>query len=117
MFTMPEKFSIQGMASASPITSNILLQNFFLNIQRVLNHFPSHRELTRKDLLVKNVKKFTKELEKIKDPLVAKDEDDEYIHLNFLPKTYILPAEYSLFVEEFHRTPSVTWIVKPAGRA
>ena len=83
----------------------------------MLNHFPLHRELTRKDLLVKNMKRFKKELEKAKDPLAAKDENDEYIHLNFLPKTYILPAEYSLFVEEFHRNPSVTWIVKPSGRA
>ena len=63
------------------------------------------------------MKRFKKELEKAKDPLAAKNENDEYIHLNFLPKTYILPAEYSLFVEEFHRAPHITWIVKPAGRA
>jgi len=63
------------------------------------------------------MKRFRKELEKAKDPLAAKDENDEYIHLNFLPRTYILPAEYSLFVEEFHRNPHITWIVKPSGRA
>ena len=37
--------------------------------------------------------------------------------MGFLPKSYSLPAEYSLFVEEFHRRPNQTWIVKPAGRA
>jgi tubulin polyglutamylase TTLL1 len=63
------------------------------------------------------MKRFRKELEKNKDPLAAKDEDGNYIHLDFLPKTYVLPAEYSLFVEEFHRNPHMTWIVKPSGRA
>jgi len=67
--------------------------------------------------LVKNVKRYIKELEKNKDPLVLRNENDEYVHLSILPKTYVLPAEYSLFVEEFHRNPNNTWIVKPAGRA
>ena len=66
---------------------------------------------------MKNFKRFKRELEKANDSLAQKDENDEYIHLNFLPRTYILPAEYSLFVDEFHRNPHVTWIVKPSGRA
>ena len=40
-----------------------------------------------------------------------------YIYLDFIPQTYILPADYNLFVEEFRRNPSSTWIVKPAGKA
>lgn len=31
--------------------------------------------------------------------------------------TYILPADYSLFVEEFRRSPNCTWIMKPAGKS
>ena len=36
---------------------------------------------------------------------------------DFVPSTYILPSDYSMFVEEFKRRPTVTWIMKPVGRA
>jgi tubulin polyglutamylase TTLL1 len=29
-----------------------------------VNHFPNHYELTRKDLIVKNIKKYRKEMER-----------------------------------------------------
>ena len=29
-----------------------------------MNHFPNHYELTRKDLVVKNIKKYRKEMER-----------------------------------------------------
>ena len=31
--------------------------------------------------------------------------------------TYLLPADYSLFVEEFRRYPNAMWIMKPSNRA
>jgi hypothetical protein len=31
---------------------------------RIINHFPNHLELTKKDLMVKNIKRYKKELEK-----------------------------------------------------
>ena len=34
-----------------------------------------------------------------------------------MPATYSLPADYSLFVEEFRRSPASTWIMKPARGA
>ena len=86
-----------------------------LNDNQIINHFPNHYELTRKDLMVKNIKRYRKELDKDSHPLSAKDELGNYIYLDFLPQTFILPGEYSLFVEEFHRNPNPTWIVKPAG--
>ena len=40
-----------------------------------------------------------------------------YIYvLDFIPVTYLLPADYNIFVEEFRRNPSYTWIMKPAGK-
>ena len=65
--------------------------------------------------MVKNIKRYRKELEKDNNPLSNKDEFGNYLFLDFMPQTFILPGEYSLFVEEFHRNPNSTWIVKPAG--
>ena len=36
--------------------------------------------------------------------------------VDFIPVTFMLPADYNLFVEEFRRHPSFTWIVKPASK-
>ena len=47
----------------------------------MINHFPNHYELTRKDLMVKNIKRYRKELEKENNPLAEKDENGRYIHL------------------------------------
>ena len=35
-----------------------------LGEHQLINHFPNHYELTRKDLMVKNIKRFRKDLEK-----------------------------------------------------
>jgi len=88
-----------------------------LNDYQLINHFPNHYELTRKDLMVKNIKRYRKELEKEFNPLGTRDKDGTYIYLDFIPQTYILPADYSLFVEDFHKNPNNTWIVKPAMRS
>jgi hypothetical protein len=75
-----------------------------------INHFRNHYELTRKDLLVKNLKRMKRQLERT-------DTHAEANKYSFFPATFVLPAEYGLFVEEFKRTPGVTWIMKPVGRA
>ena len=31
--------------------------------------------------------------------------------------TYLLPADYTLFVEEFRRNPYAMWIMKPTSRS
>lgn len=43
-----------------------------LTDHQVINHFPNHYELTRKDLMVKNLKRYKKELEK-NEHYLAKD--------------------------------------------
>ncbi|KAG0560721.1 hypothetical protein KC19_9G007800 [Ceratodon purpureus] len=91
------------------------------------NHFRNYYELTRKDLLIKNLKRMKKNLEREGQVVEA----GKY---NFFPQTYALPAEYGLFVEEFKRTSpnqNLTklpkgsrslqevgvWIMKPVGKA
>ncbi|XP_027810405.1 polyglutamylase complex subunit TTLL1 isoform X1 [Marmota flaviventris] len=88
-----------------------------LSDDQIVNHFPNHYELTRKDLMVKNIKRYRKELEKDGSPLAEKDENGKYLYLDFVPVTYMLPADYNLFVEEFRKSPSSTWIMKPCGKA
>ncbi|XP_065780206.1 polyglutamylase complex subunit TTLL1 isoform X2 [Muntiacus reevesi] len=88
-----------------------------LSDDQIVNHFPNHYELTRKDLMVKNIKRYRKELEKEGSPLAEKDESGKYLYLDFVPVTYMLPADYNLFVEEFRKSPSSTWIMKPCGKA
>jgi tubulin polyglutamylase TTLL1 len=80
---------------------------FRLNDMQLLNHFPNHFELTRKDLMVKNIKRYLKDISK--DPTVPIPE--------FVPVTYMLPADYTLFVEEFRRYPNAMWIMKPTARS
>ena len=86
-------------------------------MSRLINDFPNHQELTRKDFMVKNIKRFRKEMEKENSPLAEKDEQGNYLYLDIVPLTYQLPQDYNLFQEEFKRGPEVTWIMKPANRA
>ncbi|KAJ2946078.1 hypothetical protein O0L34_g4997 [Tuta absoluta] len=96
-----------------------------MNDNQLINHFPNHYELSRKDLLVKNIKRYRKELEREMSPLAEKMEiplangqvGTRYKHLDFIPITYILPADYNLFVEEYRKSPQSTWILKPCGKS
>lgn len=59
----------------------------------MINHFPNTYELTRKDLLVKNIKRYRKELERDGNPLAERgDTPARYLHLDFVPITFVLPA-------------------------
>jgi tubulin polyglutamylase TTLL1 len=58
--------------------------------------------------MVKNIKRYLKDLSR--DPLAV-------IPADFVPVTYLLPADYTLFVEEFRRNPNAMWIMKPTSRS
>mmetsp|Transcript_44755 Transcript_44755/g.103521 ORF Transcript_44755/g.103521 Transcript_44755/m.103521 type:complete len:468 (+) Transcript_44755:112-1515(+) len=75
-----------------------------------VNHFLNHFELTRKDLLVKNMKRMRRACEK--DGRL--EEAQKY---NVCPMTFVVPQEYNMFVDEFKKTPGCTWIMKPVGRS
>jgi len=77
--------------------------------QRV-NHFRNHYELTRKDLLVKNMKR----LRRMHEKEGRLEEAQKY---NVCPTTFVVPQEYNMFVEEFKKHPGSTWIMKPVGRS
>ncbi|XP_048873581.1 probable tubulin polyglutamylase TTLL9 isoform X1 [Brienomyrus brachyistius] len=73
-------------------------------------HFRNYYELTRKNLMVKNLKRYRKTLEREVGHMEAAKCD-------FFPCTFELPSEYHLFVEEFKRNPKSTWIMKPVARS
>ncbi|XP_061486802.1 probable tubulin polyglutamylase TTLL9 isoform X6 [Rhineura floridana] len=73
-----------------------------------ISHFRNHYELTRKNYVVKNLKRFRKQLERDAGKLEA-------MKCDFFPKTFEMPSEYHLFVEEFRKNPGITWIMKPDG--
>jgi tubulin polyglutamylase TTLL1 len=66
-----------------------------LSENQIINHFPNNFELTKKDSMVKNIKRYRKELEKDKSRLV----NSKYQYVDFLPVTYTLPGDYNLFAE------------------
>lgn len=104
--------NVQSIRSVFSVDSGYRLQD-----DQIINHFPNHMELTRKDLMVKNIKRYRKELDKENSPLTERDENGRFVHLDFIPQTYMLPADYNLFVEEFRKNPNTTWIMKPCGKA
>ena len=67
--------------------------------------------------MVKNIKRYRKEMDKSSDPIAEKDDFGNYLHLDIIPITYILPGDYTLFQEEFKKNGNSMWIMKPCGRA
>jgi len=89
---------------------------------QVVNHFPNHYELTRKDLMARNIKRYRKDFGKLQNDAAADDRlgGDKLLDelpQEWVPTTFALPNDYALFVEEFRRDPSATWIAKPTGKA
>src|SRR3989338_8793153 len=92
---------------------------------RIINHFPNHYELTRKDSMVKNLKRYKKETEKTEELIHLTNalNNPNYVApprrnvMDYVPITYTLPADYSLFVEEFKKNPNQMWIMKPSSKA
>ncbi|GAB6030010.1 putative tubulin polyglutamylase ttll1, variant 2 [Chamberlinius hualienensis] len=67
--------------------------------------------------MVKNIKRYRKDLERDGDLLAKRDDNGKFIFLDFIPVTFMLPAEYNLFVEEFRKNPTSTWIIKPSSKS
>jgi len=56
-----------------------------LNDRQLVNHFPNYYELTRKDYMAKNIKKYKRHLLKDNRSLNVD-------YLDFIPTTFILPS-------------------------
>jgi tubulin polyglutamylase TTLL9 len=86
-----------------------ILDKVHLDSHQKVNHFRNFYELTRKDLLIKNLKKAKRTLQK-KGLL---NEAEQYF--SFYPESFSLPNEYSLFVETYKKYLNSVFIMKPIG--
>ena len=101
---------------ASPHSTKLLFSaetSTRLADNQVVSHFPNHYELTRKDLMVKNLKRYRKDLER----LHAERGTDICPDFDVIPTTFLLPADLSLFIEEYKRNPCSVWIMKPTSKS
>ena len=78
-----------------------------MNDFQIINHFSNHYELTRKDLMVKNLKRYRRDLEREGNPLAEKNEQGRYLYLDFIPTTFILPAGND--ISEINRYCKKSW--------
>ena len=91
--------------------------NSFLPENVKICHFRNYYELTRKNLMVKNLKKMKKQFEK---------ETGQKSDIDFFPVTFDIPNDYHLFVEEYRKERRLydeqnkglpVWIMKPTSKA
>uniref|UniRef100_A0A2S2QC69 Putative tubulin polyglutamylase TTLL1 n=1 Tax=Sipha flava TaxID=143950 RepID=A0A2S2QC69_9HEMI len=85
-------------------------QGYRMLANQMVNHFPNSSELCRKDLLLKNIRRYNRELKRDAAGTRRSDATD------FFPTTFEMPKEYDLFLEEFTRGESKVWIMKPVGK-
>eukprot|EP00796_Vickermania_ingenoplastis_P007053 gene7053-4996_t len=118
--------------------------DFRLQDTHIINHFPNHYELTRKDLMYKNIKAYNKECFNSTSSSDGGKRLTLQIAMNWeaaaffagtatssererkrvepfhfadsVPITYNIPNDMNLFIEEFKKHVGVTWIVKPTSR-
>lgn len=79
-------FSQNNLKNNQSYFRMIIALILFLTIFFKVNHFPKSYELTRKDLMNRNVSKMAI--------------SHGVQHFNFVPKTYLIPSEMSLFLED-----------------
>ncbi|TNN10226.1 putative tubulin polyglutamylase TTLL9 isoform 3 [Schistosoma japonicum] len=83
---------------------------YHLNVYHMISIHFLLSQLTRKNLMVKNLKRLKRKWEK-------EYSKEEGKRLDFFPTTYELPMEYHMFIEEFRRCPGSIWIMKPVAKS
>jgi len=100
--------------------------NIYFSEHVKVNHFPRFYELTRKNLLAKNLKRFQKMMVNRNKNEPEDQRIDIDAEMDFFPVTYELPDQWHMFVEEFKKKNGVVnvnqkskrndksiWIMKP----
>ncbi|CAJ1406444.1 unnamed protein product [Effrenium voratum] len=97
-----------------------VFDHIHLQAHQRVNHFRNHYELTRKDLLVKNIRRAQRQA--LKEHRCSPCRVGPIPAQGFAacsPTTFVLPLEYSMFVEEFKKQQAngAIWIMKPVGKS
>lgn len=79
-------------------------QPIVLRPDQRINHFPNSFELTRKDLMAKNLQRLRRELRKT----------GQEATVDFSPPTYVLPSQFAMFMDDMKKKEG-PWICKPVG--
>ena len=79
-------------------------QPIVLRPEQRINHFPNSFELTRKDLMAKNLERLRRDLRKT----------GQEATVDFYPSTYVLPSQFAMFLDDMKKKEG-TWICKPVG--
>ena len=56
-------------------------------------------------------------MERENNPIAERDSEGNLIYMDVVPMTYLLPGDYTIFAEEFKKSPNTTWIMKPTSRS
>ncbi|XP_025114783.1 probable tubulin polyglutamylase TTLL9 isoform X2 [Pomacea canaliculata] len=87
-----------------------LFDHTYLEEHVRVNHFRNHCELTRKNLMARNLKR-------LRRSIAQKYGKTEAQKCNFFPSTYELPSEYHIFVETYKKCNPGFWIMKPVAKS
>lgn len=98
------------------------VKNFFnprygkrLTDKQLVNHFPNYFEVTQKDLMAKNIKRYREIVDG--KSIVLPNGKQMVLCSDIIPRTFVLPQDYQEFLDVFCKTKSKKWIFKPAGRS
>ena len=89
-------------------------QRYYFNDDQLVNHYQSCYHLSRKDNMTKNIKKFRNEMAHLKEPIGRKDRHGNFVYLDLIAPTYLLPFDFNTFVTDFKRNGGL-YIVKPCS--
>ncbi|OQV15718.1 putative tubulin polyglutamylase TTLL1 [Hypsibius exemplaris] len=89
-------------------------QRYYFNDDQLVNHYQSCYQLSRKDNMTKNIKKFRMEMAHLKDPIGKKDRHGNFLYLDLIAPTYLLPFDFNTFLTDFKKNGGL-YIVKPCS--
>ncbi|GAU98772.1 hypothetical protein RvY_09873 [Ramazzottius varieornatus] len=89
-------------------------QRYYFSDDQLANHYQTCYQLSRKDNMTKNIKKYRSELAHAKDPLGKKDQHGHFHYLDLIAPTYVLPFDFNAFVDEFRKSAGL-YIIKPCS--
>eukprot|EP00835_Amoeboradix_gromovi_P000018 NODE_1_length_95616_cov_0.657642.p18 type:complete len:383 gc:universal NODE_1_length_95616_cov_0.657642:64281-65429(+) len=80
-----------------------------LQKHQLINHFRNNYELTKKDLLIKNLKMYWRKSNPFALFYDAVD--------NIVPVSFEIPTEFAIFHDYYKKNPKKMWIMKPSGKS